>query len=134
MAITTYDGHTGLCEACLRADDVDDTVTLRADREDCDSILGAVFLQSCHLLCRLRLGNGEVLILCGDIMVGACRHLCGAEDLDTTLAQARKSLRTCHLVDILTVDIEYARAAVNDADRVRIPNLIEKCIHRLCYF
>jgi hypothetical protein len=113
---------------------VDDAVALRADGEYCDSILGAVTLQRCYLLCRLRLSDREVLVYCGDIMVGACRNLLRTENLDTTLAQARKSLRTCHLVDILTVDIEYARAAVNDADRVRIPNLIEKCIHRLCYF
>ena len=134
MAITTYDGHTGLCEACLRADDVDDTVALRADREDCNSILGAVTLQRSYLLGRLGLRDRQVLIDGRNIVVGAGRHLLGTEDLDTTLAQARKGLRTCHLVDILTVDIENARAAINDADRVCIPNLIEKCIHRLCYF
>ena len=50
VAVTANDSHTWLCKARLRANDVDYTVTLRANREYCDSVLGAVTLQSRYLL------------------------------------------------------------------------------------
>jgi hypothetical protein len=34
----------------------------------------------------------------------------------------------------LTVDVEHARSAVDCADGVRIPDLIEKCIHPYAIF
>ena len=134
VAVATYDGHTRLCKARLRTDDVDDTIVLLADGEDSDVILLAVHHQRCHLLGRLGLCDWQVLIGGGDVVVGACRNLLGTEHLDTTTAQARKSLRTCYLVNILTVDIENTRAAVNCAYGVCIPNLIEKCIHSFMLF
>ena len=130
MAVTTYDGHSWLCQACLGANDVDNTVMLLSDRENCDVVLRAVLHKCCHLLCRLWLGDRQVLVLRRDVVVGACRHLLWAEDLYPTTAQARKCLRTCHLVNILSIYVEHARATINGADCVCIPNLIEKCIHR----
>jgi hypothetical protein len=104
---------------------VDNTVTIRANRKYRNAILGTVALQSRYLLGRLRLGNGQMLILSWNIVVGACRHLLWAKYPYTTLAQARKSLRTCHLVYVLTVDVEYARTSIKSLDGVRIPYFVE---------
>ena len=84
---------------------MDNAVALRADRKNCDSMLGTIALECGNLLGRLWLTNGQVLILRGNIMVGAGRHLRGTKNLDATLSQACKSLWTCYLVYILSVDI-----------------------------
>ena len=137
VAVAADDGHAGLREPRLGPDDMDYAVAWRPYREDGDVVVGTIGIQRCHLCRRLRVGYWQVLVVRGDVMVGAGRHLCGAEDPDAALAQRGEGLRTCHFVYVLTVDVEHARIPVEDLHRVCIPYLVEKRIHLtvwLCYF
>jgi hypothetical protein len=107
VRVAADDGHAGLGEAELGADDVDDALIARVDIVELDAEFGAVFAQRGNL----RGGDGiedveAPLARGGYVVVDRGNGAVGAANLAASEAKTLEGLRGSDLVDELEVDIE----------------------------
>ena len=131
MTVSADDGHPGLGQTELGADDVDDALLGVAHRIDLDTELCTVAAQGLDLGQAHRVGDRtrggrDVMVLGGQRQLGAT-HLAAAEP------QAVEGLRTGDLVDQVEIDVEDVRLAVGAANHMVRPNLFGQraCHHCL---
>ncbi len=123
VGVAADDGHAGLREALLRADDVDDALAGRVHRVQGDAELGAVVAQRLDLLAarsgrRSRRSVSWVGTLWSSVAIGEL----GVADAAAGEAQAVERLRAGDLVDEVEVDEEQvglARASATPRGRPR---------------
>ena len=124
VAVTADHGHAGQRETLLGADDVHDALARIAHRVQRDVELVAVRPQHLHLLGRDRVGNGQMQIGGGDVVVlgrhGQVRAAHGAP----RHAQAVEGLRRGDLMDEVQVDIEQIGLPAAGADDMAVPDLL----------
>ncbi len=126
MRVAADNGHAGLGDAELGADDVDDALIARVNVVELDAEVGAVFAQ------RGDLGGGDLV---DDIepAIDGCWHVVvhggdgtvGTADLAAGDAQALKGLRRGDLVEQLQVDVEHGGLALRLDDHVLLPDFFE---------
>src|SRR3954454_9283234 len=123
-AVSADDGHAGLGQTELRADDVDDALVGVAHRMQAYADLGAVLSQRLDLLAADRIfdravGGGDVVVLGGDGEVRTSYDAVG-------LTQAVERLGAGDLVDQVQVDVEQVGLVVGGAYDVRVPDLFRQ--------
>ena len=111
VGVAAHDGHAGLGEAELRADDVDDALLDVAERVQPDAELGGVLAQRLDLGARHRVGDRLVPVERRDVVVLGGQGQVRAADRAAGQAQAVEGLRAGHLVDEVEVDEEEVRLA-----------------------
>ena len=127
VAVAANDGHAGLGESELRADDVHDALILRSHVEELNAELAAVLAQRLDLLRGDGFEDGKrerrrriVVIDGGD---GAFR----AANLAPCGAQTIEGLRRSDLVNQVQVDVNQRRLIAGLANYVLVPDFLEKC-------
>lgn len=109
MAVTADKGGAGQSEALLRADNVDDALTLVAETEICEAEVFYVFFESHALQTRVVLLNegGNVLdALSGfgrDIVICGCEGAVGSPNLAAGILQSLEGLWGGDLVDQVAI-------------------------------
>src|SRR5205085_2219622 len=106
VRVATHDGHAGLRQPELRADDVDDALPRVADAVERDAELGAVRLELVDLGQRHRIEEWQAAIRRRDRMIGRGHGLARTPDADAPSAQTRERLRAGDLVDEVEIDRE----------------------------
>ena len=132
VAVAADDGHAGLRQPLLRADDVDDALAHVAHAEERNAELFAVLAQHLDLLHRERVGPWLVAVDRGDVVVDGGEREVGPANLAPGDAQALERLRRRHLVDEVEVDVEKVWLARLAADNVVVPDLLGSGA-RLCH-
>ena len=126
VRVATDDGHAGLGDAKLGADDVNDALFAAVDVVELDSEFGAVGAQRGNLrggdlvedveaACD---GGGDVVVHGGDASIGTADFAAGQ-------AKAFKGLRRGDLVKQLQVDVEQGWLARGLDDYVLLPDFFE---------
>ena len=128
VRVAADDGHAGLGEAELGADDVDDALRGRLHVEELDAEVGAVLAQGFDLA-RGDLvddveavgdgGGGDVVVDRGDGAVGAAQLAAGE-------AETVEGLRRGDLVDEVQVDVEQRGFACGLGDEVLLPDFFKE--------
>ena len=98
------------------------------ETEKLEAELAGVVEQRFHLIGRYRILNGFILIVGGDIVVGRTVCALGAHHFQSAAAQTLESLRTCHLVAIMTVNIELVGTVFNVVYHMSVPYFVEKSL------
>jgi hypothetical protein len=107
VRVAADDGHAGLGDAELGADDVDDALVARVDVVELDAEVGAVLAQRGDLRGGDLVDDVEAAFDGGgDVVVDGGDGAIGAADLAAGEAQAFKGLRRGDLVEQLQVDVE----------------------------
>ena len=123
MAVAADDGHAGLGQPQLWADDVHDALLRVAHRVEGDAELRAVAPQRLDLRAGDRIGDrqqvvgGRVVVLGGEREVGPAHRAPGQP-------QPVERLRAGHLVQQVQVDVEQIRFTVGRSDDVGVPDLL----------
>ena len=126
MRVAAHDRHARLCQAQLRADDMDDPLVRRADAVERDAELAAVVLQALHLGRGDLIGDREAAVGGRDRMVGGGDGLPRAPHTEAALAQAVEGLRARHLVDEVQVDAEDVGGSIGAlGNDVLVPDLLD---------
>ena len=125
VRIAAHDGHPGLGQPELRADDVDDALGRVADAVQRDPELGAVRLELVDLGERHRVDERQAPVRRRDRMVGGGDGLAGPADADPAGPQPGERLRAGHLVDEVEVDGEDGRGARVLGHDVVGPDLVD---------
>ena len=95
MAVAADDGHARLGEAQFGTDDVHDALPGIAHAEMLDAEPGAVGRQRFDLPPRFRLGDRQVLVDGGDVVVGRRRDLRRARHADAAPFESGESHGRC---------------------------------------
>src|SRR3954451_2675628 len=124
VAVSADDGHAGLGQTELRADDVDDALVGVAHRMQPDAELRAVLSQRLDLLAADRIldrtvSGGDVVVLSGDGEVRTSYDAVGR-------SQAVEGLWAGDLVDQVQVDVEQVGLVVGGAYGVCVPDLFRQ--------
>ena len=128
VAVAARDGHAGLGQPELRADDVHDALPPAVEVEERHAeVLRVAHHVHGHLLgerigVRPRLGRGR------DDVVERGEGALGHAHAKPELAQHRERLRRGHLVDEVKPDEELGLAGRQRPDGVGVPNLVEQCL------
>ena len=131
MAVATDDGHSGLTEALLGADDVDDALAGVVDVVKGHLELGAIGAQGLDLLDGEGVVPGAVAPLGGDVVVDGGEGAVGAADGASGEAQGLEGLGGGDLVDEVKVDVKEVGEAFLAANEVLFPDLLGDGRHRL---
>lgn len=126
VAVAADDRHARLREPQFGADDVYDPLPRIAHAEVLDAVAGAVGAQRLDLMPRLRLGDGEVLVHGGNVVVDRGGDAVGMYHADAAPRESGEGHGRGYLVDVLPVDVEHRAAALLGAHRVRIPDFVQK--------
>ncbi len=128
MRVAADDSHAGQRGALLRADDVDDALTLVAHAEQLDAVFAAIAIQRLDLGARQRIADtsgaarGRHVVICGG------QHRAGAPRLAVRQAQAFEGLGRGHLVHHVAIDVEQRGTVALVAHDVLIPDLVVQCL------
>ena len=128
VGVTADDGHAGLGEAELGADDVDDALIGGLDVVEFDAEVGAVFAQGLDLFGGDLVDDVEAVFDagCGDVVVYRGDGAVGAAELAASHAEAVEGLRAGDLVDEMQVNVEDAGFACGFGDEVLVPDFFEE--------
>ena len=124
VAVAADDGHTGLREALLRPDDVDDALTDVVHTEVGHTEISDVLVEDGDLLDRERVRPGLVAVRGRHVVVDGRDGELGAAHLTPGHAQRLECLRRGDFVHQVQVDVEKVRLARLAADDVSLPNLL----------
>ena len=125
VAVAADDGHAGLRESQLGADDVHDALAVAVDAQAADAEIGAVGFELRELFGGDRIDNGQRAVGGGDAVVGGGDGEIGAADLETALAQSIEGLRGGDFVDQVKVDEEQRGRAGLLVDDVGVPEFFD---------
>ena len=112
VAVAADDGHAGLGQALLRADDVHDALADIVHGEIGNAELGAVLLQRLDLDARFLLDDALGAVGGRHVVVGHRERCVRPAHLAAGHAQALEGLRAGHLMHEVPVDIDQAGAVV----------------------
>ena len=129
VAVAAHNGVAGECKTVLRTYHVDNAVLWMSETEKRNAEFSGIACESFHLIARHRVGNRLVLMECGNVVVGRTESFARSEHFDSTLAQPIESLRACHLVAVVAVDVELRRSVGHAIYHVGVPYFIKECIH-----
>ena len=104
MGVTAGDRRTGLGDALLGANDVDDALIARGKVKESDARFGAVLSKFLHHRISERIGEGFCALVCRDDVIDGCESAVGIEDLQSKVAHHAESLRAGHLMDEVRAD------------------------------
>ena len=121
----------GLGQPELRTDDVHDALVGVAQRVEPDAELGAVDAQRLDLGAGDRVGDRQVDVDRGHVVVLGRDRQVGAADRTTCRAKAVEGLRAGDLVDEVEIDVEQVRLALGVPDDVCVPDLLGQCAPHL---
>ena len=124
VAVPADDGHPGLGQAQLGADDVHDPLVAVPHRVADDAKLLAVGREDLELLGRHRVGERLVDVGGRDVVVGGGEGEIGAPHAPTGHPQAVEGLGRGDLVHQVQVDEEQVGLALRRPDHVRLPHLV----------
>ncbi len=130
VGVAADDGHAGLRQAQLRADDVDDALAVRPERVERDAELLAVGLQLGQLEAGLLIEDGQRAVVRGRGVVRGGDGALGVADGEATAAQSLERLWAGDLVDEVEVDAEHGRRAGLLQDDVVVPDLLDEGARR----
>ena len=99
MRVTANNGHTGLSEAQLGANDVNDSLVGIAQRMQADAEFLGILSQGVDLRATGDISNWKVDIDRRSVVVLGCDREVGATDPTSGHAQTVEGLRASHLVD-----------------------------------
>src|SRR5581483_1653629 len=126
VAVAARDRHAWLREPQLRADDVDNALVVIREIVERNAEVATVALQRAHHRFRHRIGKRPLLIFGGDDVIDG-REGAGREShAPAMLTQFVERLRGRHLVDEVQPDEQLRLPGRQDADRVCVPDLLEK--------
>jgi hypothetical protein len=125
VRVAAHDGHAGLGQPQLRADDVDDPLLRRAEAVDRDPELGTVRLELGDLGRGHRVEDGQGAWVRRHAVVGGRDGLSGPPDGQLPLAQAGERLGAGDLMDEVQVDRQDRRGARLLRDDVLVPDLLD---------
>ena len=126
VAVAAGDGHAGLGEAELGADDVDDALAAAGGVEEGDPELLAARLEVGGHRLGHRVGEGPGRVLRRDDVVEGREGAVRAEDLQAALPEHLEGLGAGDLVDEVEPDEELAVAGGESADGVGVPDAVEQ--------
>src|SRR5258707_12622238 len=126
MRITADDGHAGLGETLLRANDMHDALTLIIHLEIGNAEVAAILLQGLHLNATFLFDDALGAIAGWDIVIGNGQCRVRTMHLAAGRAQTFKSLRTGHFMDKMPIDIDQAGAVILTVYQMVFPNLVEQ--------
>ena len=127
VGVTADDGHAGLGQTQLRADDVHDALLDVAQRVQPDAELGAVLAQRLQLDAGDRVRDGLVDVEGRGVVVLGRDGEVEAAHLAAALAQTVEGLRAGHLVQQVQIDEEEVGLALGAPDDVVVPDLLREC-------
>ena len=134
VGVAADDGHAGLGQPELRADDVDDALVDVAERVQPDAELLGVAAQRLDLRAAHGVGDRLVPVERRDVVVLGGEGEVGAAYATARQAQAVEGLRRGHLVDEMEVDEEEVGLAVGTANDVLVPDLLGQGLAHECSF
>jgi len=126
VGIAAHQGHAGLGEALLRADDVNDALAPVIHAELVEAEVVAVGVQGLHLGAGYCIGDARVAIRGGDVVVRRGQHGIDAPQLAAVHAQALEGLGAGHFMHQMPVDVDQGRAVGLHVDHVVVPQLVVK--------
>ena len=85
--------------------------------------------KSVNLFFGNRVLNRFVLVMGRGVVVRHAEDLLRAETFQAPGLHPFESLRAGHLMAIKAVNIKLCRSVLDDIHHVRIPNLVNKCVH-----
>ena len=124
VAIAAHDGHPWLGEALLRADHVDDPLVAVSHRVAGDAELGAVAVQRLELGGRDLIGDREVDVGGGDVVVCGRQRQLGVAYGAPGQAESIECLGRGDLVNEVQVNEEQVRLVDGLMHHVGIPDLL----------
>ena len=124
VGVAADDGHAGLGEAELGADDVDDALVDVAQRVQAYAELGGVLAQRLDLGPRDRVGDGLVDVQGRDVVVLGREGEVGSAYRPAGETKPVEGLRRGDLVDEVEVDVEQVRLTLGLSDDVLVPHLL----------
>ncbi len=113
-------------EAVFRTDHVDDAVFRVSESVERHAEFLSVAGEGLDLVARHRVGYRPVLVEGGDVVVRRAVGFFRTEHFEAALAEAFESLRACHLVAVMAVDIELRGSAFDVVDNVCVPDFVKK--------
>ena len=124
VAVTADDGHAGLGEALLGADDVDDALADIVHGEKLDAEVAAVLFQGLDLEPRFGVRDAGGAVAGGHVVVGHRECRPGPPHRSSGEPQPGEGLGAGDLVDQVPVDIDQGGAIVLLVDQVAVPDLV----------
>ena len=127
VGVAADDGHAGLGEAELGADDVDDALVGVLDVEELDAEVAAVAAEGLDLFRGDLVGDVEAVIDAGGrhVVVDRGDGAIGPTDLAIGEAEALEGLRAGDLVDEVEVDVEDGGLIGGFGDEVLLPDFFK---------
>ena len=126
VRVTTSDGGTGLGDALLGSDYVDDALFSRLKVEVGDVEVIAVLTDGLDHFSSERVG-GLVLINGRDDVVDGCEGALGILNRKAELAEHAEGLRARHFVNKVRADEKLGASVAECAHRVCVPDLLVEC-------
>ena len=126
VGVAADDGHAGLRQAELRADDVDDALGVAAEGMDRDAEVRAVGLELLDLGRRLHVDHREAARRGGGAVVRGGDGLVRATHLRAPVAEPGEGLGAGDLMDEVEVDGEDGRGTRVLRDDVLVPDLLDE--------
>src|SRR5205085_9762552 len=130
VAVAAHNRHARLSQTQLRADDVNDALTVGANVVERYAELAAVSSESLYLPGRCRVRNRQTTVCRRHIMVNRRERQIGPTDDATRRAQSVERLRRSDFVNEMQVNVEQRRLARRFADDVLVPEFVEESSHK----
>ena len=127
VGVSADDGHAGLGEAELGADDVDDALVGGLDIVEFDTEVVTIAAEGVDLFGGDLVGDEQAVLDagCGDVVVDGGDGAIGAADFAIGEAEAFEGLGAGDLVDEVEVDVEDGRLVGGFGDEVLVPDFFE---------
>jgi len=133
VAVAAHDCHARLGQPLLRPDDVDDALTDIVHPEIGDAEALGIPGERLHLKARLGIRDPLRAIRGGNIMIGNRCCQFGPAHLAPGKHETFERLRTRHLVNEMTIDIQHRRSISVLMNEMTVPDLVVEslcCAHR----
>ena len=130
VGIAAGDGHPGVDQAELGADDVHDALAPGGEVEELEAVALHVRLEGGHHRLRLAVGVGPRLVVGGDDVVDGCHRPVEVRHPEPAFGQHVEGLRGGHLMGEVQADEELVLPGRKPGHDVRVPDLVVKRVLR----
>ena len=124
VAVAAHDGHAGKGASLLGSDDVHDALQRITHREQLDTKLFGVVTHHFNLACRDRVGDGQVNVGRRHVVVFGCNREFRTTNRALRQTQAIESLRACHFMNEVQVDVQKIGFVSGRVHDVAVPNFL----------
>ena len=125
MGVATYNGHARQAQTTFWAHHMDDTILRVHHSKMVQAKIFSIFRQCINLLLRNWVFYWLILIMGRCVMIWHTENLCRTETFQSSLSHSSKSLRTCYLVAIQTINVKLRRAIFHLLHHMGIPYFVK---------